>query len=214
LIGILFLLTFVVLGNLLSRKVLAPHHLLVRIWAGTLLGTVGIIWCVVPFALLWGFNSLSHLVALLFMGAITWLICRLVPLRSSSSPEEHFSIPIYLTIAGISGILMVLFFLQILYPKNGGLLAGSSTFADLPFHLNIITNIVEQRRLSGHQFGLSFSDQLSFRFLEPARPVTAVGHPLARLLAVLCGHSRFHHPGEGNAAKKPGRHSRGSPVFL
>ena len=51
-IGVLFLLVFLILGLAIANRVFAEEPLYIRAWSGLLIGLLGLMWTVVPFAFL------------------------------------------------------------------------------------------------------------------------------------------------------------------
>ncbi len=135
---------------------------MVRLWAGILLAIVGLVWGIIPFALLWGLIPLSQIGGLILFGVIVWIVYRLVP-PSTHSLNEHYSNYIWYAACGISAILCILLFLHVLYPKDGALFAGPSTYGDLPSHLSMITSMAEQKQLA-HEYSVFPGAPLKYPF--------------------------------------------------
>lgn len=144
-LGVLLLLIFVALGLAIANRVFADQSWYIRIWSGSVIGLIGLMWCPIPFAFVLGFNIISHLLALVLMGGFYLLIRRFYkqegPLEFQPDGNELtlalVTIPLFLLTA-------YLLFTHVLFPgSDGGWYGGESTYGDLQFHCAIITNIAQ-----------------------------------------------------------------------
>ncbi|MEI6602206.1 MAG: hypothetical protein WCL54_01830 [Clostridia bacterium] len=72
-LGVVVYLMFLVLGFIMASSIFKEQAFYVRIWLGLLFGTLGLMWGVVPFAFVLGFTVISHILALVFFGGLTYL---------------------------------------------------------------------------------------------------------------------------------------------
>ncbi len=150
-LGIFYLLLFIVLGMVIAYCLFDDQPLLTVIWLGTAFSLIGLMWCVVPFSFIFGFSYMSHVCGLCLM----LLLCMLILKSTKGSLHikgiklirtHEFPYTSYLLMA-IPALLIIILLLNnhILLPgKEGGLYGGQSTFGDLALHLGIITGLGEQ----------------------------------------------------------------------
>jgi hypothetical protein len=146
LVGILLLLIFVVIGVAASNRIFSEEKMYLRVWAGGVIGILGLMWFVVPFAFFFGFSVLSHILATILMLGFYILVRKLYKQEGSLTfNKEKDNFCLYALVVIISGLSIYLLNGHILAPgADGGLYAGQSTYGDLSLHLGIITSIASQ----------------------------------------------------------------------
>ena len=144
--GVIFFLLFIVIGVIITNKLFQSEQLFTRIWIGMVFGILGLMWGVVPFSFIFGFNILSNLLALAVM--ITFCACLLMFYKKKQQDkpiENTFDIMLFSVVIPITLLICYLLNTHILSPgQDGGLYSGQSTYGDLSLHLGIITSIGEQ----------------------------------------------------------------------
>ena len=147
-LALLYLFAGLLMGYVMAGRMSSSATWLVRLWVAVVIALTGMMWCVVPFAAVFGFTALAHACALVLLAVLLRLGSRLF---GPSTPTQESGIaswtPIYVMSGLIALMIGLLMYGQTLYPKNGGLYAGISTYGDLSFHLGLITNMVQQQAL-------------------------------------------------------------------
>jgi hypothetical protein len=143
--GVLLLLIFLALGLAIANRVFADQTWYIRIWSGSVIGLIGLMWGVIPFAFIFGFGMISHLLAIVLMGGIYFLV-RLFYKEEGElkiKPDGN-ELLLALVVIPIFLITSYLLFTHVLVPgKDGGIYGGQSTYGDLQFHCAIITNVAQ-----------------------------------------------------------------------
>lgn len=178
--GVLLLLGYLVLGTVLAGLFLQKESLLLRLWAGGVLGLALLMWSNVPFSFLWGFSVASHLAGLALTVLLTVVLCGL-RLRKTAFPEAGESLtarlfgtgPIRLTREEgvlLSLVVPLMIFSSIclwnhtLNPVGGAYYTGQCTYGDMNFHLGIITSLKEQGTFPP-EYSICPGEQLDYYFL-------------------------------------------------
>ena len=67
--GVLIYILFLLIGFLYSNMYFKEKDVFFQAWAGGLIGTLGLMWGIIPFAFIFGFSIAAHLVLLaVFLG--------------------------------------------------------------------------------------------------------------------------------------------------
>ncbi len=152
--GILFYVLYLILGVLFANLILAEKKPGIRLWAGSVCGTVAYMWSHLPFSLFLGFTVLSHLLGLVLTLALL-AICFWITAARQENPWRRL-LGNWKFSWDKSGIillavlipLMLYAFLcldnHILNESQGAYQTGQCTYGDLNFHLGIITSVAEQ----------------------------------------------------------------------
>lgn len=162
--GILFLILFVALGNLISVRLFRSYPWYLRAWIGSMLGVIGAMWAPVPFAFVFGFSYAAHILGTLLFGGISAAVWRFAPQSDETwldNPKSVFFLALSLPFVGI---LCYLLTTHILVPSPDGFASGQSTFGDLPLHLGIATSIATQK-VFPPQYSIFPGVPLSYPFL-------------------------------------------------
>ena len=158
--GILIYIYFLVLGFLYADMLFKDKELFTKIWLGGIFGNLILMAGIVPFAFIFKFSIISHIL-LIIITAIPYVIIsyqkkelRIIckeknKLKLSLNTDirnTSMNFKIFIAIvAPIALIICVLLFNHILYPKDGGVYSGQSTYGDLQMHLGFVTSIAEQQ---------------------------------------------------------------------
>ncbi|HSV31943.1 MAG TPA: hypothetical protein VLH40_07990 [Atribacteraceae bacterium] len=135
-------------GSLIGFRVFSSRTLLFRLSAGILFGMLGAMWSPVPSAFYFGFTPVAHYLGWGIMGLIALLIVMLYKDKghnsSNDDPPESFHR------WEIVGILVFALFIGYLFTSHffldseGAVFTRGNLYGDLPFHLGMITSLVEQ----------------------------------------------------------------------
>lgn len=145
--GVLWFLMWQFVGAFLALRLFPSMERLGKLTLGSVCGSVLAIWAPIPFSFVFGFSSLSHLIAAVFGLAL------LVILRPRFS--ENISEIIYSEWKTHRSFLLFLFFpffalcvylllTHTLRDIGGALYTGQCTFGDMAMHLGFITSIAQQ----------------------------------------------------------------------
>ena len=145
-LGLVYLLVYLLCGCLIVRALLPRQRPLARVWLGCALGICLMMWLPALLAFALRFTLKAHLLALLPLAALTLL--SLFALRSKSARPQPFEkrdrqllillLCIALPLTVLGGYLQ---YTHNLREVNGALHVGQSTYGDLPLHLSIITSL-------------------------------------------------------------------------
>ena len=145
--GIVWFLFWQLFGVLLSYILFHKKRLTVRLWLGSVLGSVSAIWLPIPFSFFLGFSVASHLCALLT--GVLILIGLLLYARKSPRPESETpdgtDKPFAFLFAAFFALAVWLILNHTFTEGDGNLYTGQCTYGDMCMHFGFITSIVEQR---------------------------------------------------------------------
>lgn len=163
-LGIAWFLFWQAWGLLLARRVFHAKKPLVRLWLGSVLGSVASMWAPVPFAFAFGFTRLSHgLAAVLGIACAAFLYKGDVSGKKESFLEKEdrpfavFFIPLFL-------FWCFLVWSHTLQNVNGALYTGQCTYGDMSMHLGFITSLAEQRSFPPY-YSILPTARISYPFL-------------------------------------------------
>jgi len=143
-IGIVFLIYFLVCGWMISRRVFAKESTLIGSWIGILFGLTGMMWGVVLFSFVFDFTYLSHACAAVLMALAVGLTVCGIPQHNLTHPNKS-SPAILLAITLFFIPIAALMLSRTFNYNNGDIYAGLPNFSDLPFHLGMVTGLVERK---------------------------------------------------------------------
>jgi hypothetical protein len=145
-VGILYFLIFLFLGCAITNRIFWEHELSVRIWSGLIVGIIGLMWSVVPFAFFFRFSVISHVLAVVFM-IIIFIIVRFIYKDRGSLKlhKENLDLIMLIVVIPIFLISAIILTNHVLVPgPDGSIYCGQSTYGDLSLHLGITTSIATQ----------------------------------------------------------------------
>ena len=180
-LGYLLFLIYLVLGVMMAAYLLPEKRLLVRLWAGFVLGIIALMWSNIPFSFLLGFGKASHLCGL---GLTVLLTFGLYFYRAKRDKKPLFEKHGMLTrvFGDFAGgfthddrrlLLLILPFILFaaiclgnhsFYNVDGSLYTGQCTYGDMNFHLGIITSMKEQGTFPP-EYSICPGNQLDYYFL-------------------------------------------------
>ncbi len=149
-LGIVWFLWWQAVGVLLCRRIFRNKRTAVRLWLGSVCGTVLSMWTPVPFAFVWGFGYAAHAAAAVF-GASLLIWTQSVKGRRTAdhgAPEDtdpggdrpflRWLLPPFMVLS------VVLILSHTIPDVNGALYTGQCTYGDMSMHLGFITSVGEQ----------------------------------------------------------------------
>ncbi len=153
--GICWFLSFQVLGYLSSRLLFPTRGKAVRIWLGSVLGSVAAIWLPVPFSFFFRFTPLAQWLSLLtgLLAFSVFIILRkkrpagisaVVHAPESNDTCPHSILPLLVLLPLFLLLCTVLLLSHTLSPGENGLYTGQCTFGDMCMHLGFITSLAVQ----------------------------------------------------------------------
>ena len=145
--GVLWFLMWQFVGAFLALRLFPSLERLGKLTLGSVCGSVLAIWAPIPFSFVFGFSSLSHLIAAVF-GLALLVILR--PRFSeniseiiSSEWRTHRSFLLFLFFPFFA-LCVYLLLTHTLRDIGGALYTGQCTFGDMAMHLGFITSIAQQ----------------------------------------------------------------------
>ncbi len=144
--GFLFLVSFLFIGIASSNRIFSNDSIIVRFWAGGVLGLISLMCTPILFSIFFGFNILSNILGLILATGIYLFIRNIFKVEGTFKFNPNIYDYIFFAILSIiSFITIIILNGHILSPhSDGGLYGGQSTYGDLSLHLGIITSIAEQ----------------------------------------------------------------------
>lgn len=146
-VGILWYLYWQLLGQGLARAVFARRRRTVRLWLGSILGTVASMWMPAVFAFAFDFSVAAHISAVLaglVCAGAGWLLCRkrLCEANTDSCAQDK---PFLYLFAPFFLLWVYLVWSHTLRPVNGAMYTGQCTYGDMSMHIGFITSLAEQK---------------------------------------------------------------------
>ncbi len=169
LIGFLYFTLFIFAGIYISNNIFKKLSCLTRLWLGTVLGTVLLMWLPVAVSFIVGFNIASHIIALILLAGIAVLSFFISKKPVLWQSDFSFSRDDILTLIPV--IVMTLFYgivetSHIMQPaESGGMIFGQSTYADVHIHLSFITSPIAQGTVP-FAYNIAPHVQVSYPFLS------------------------------------------------
>jgi hypothetical protein len=149
-LGILLFIVYIAIGIFIADKIFDKKPL-VKIWLGSVLGLLGLMWSNVPFSFILGFTQTSHWLGLVFFTFIAFMIyifsrknnpnLKILNLKAKITTEEK--IMLLITIPFLLVVFQILY-THTLYNLDGAMWTGQATYGDMSMHLGFITSIAKQ----------------------------------------------------------------------
>lgn len=148
-LGILYFAVYVMAGLVIVRCLLPAQRVLARVWLGTTLGILLMMWLPALTAFFARFSLAGHLLALIPLAGLTALAVGLrdreTPLKRFEKEDKRLLLILALTALPLTVLGGYLQYTHCLREVNGALHVGQSTYGDLPLHLGIITSLRNAR---------------------------------------------------------------------
>lgn len=158
-IGIIVYIYFLVMGFLYADLLFKDREFMTKIWIGAVFGNLILMAGIVPFALIFKFGILSHIL-LIIAAAVPYVIVSMkhkdMCIISSSNGKRKISLDtnikntsmdlqiLLALVLPITLLICILMYNHILTPGDGGVYSGQSTYGDLQMHLGFVTGIAQQ----------------------------------------------------------------------
>lgn len=158
-LGIIIYIYFLVLGFLYADLLFKDKELMTKIWIGAVIGNIILMAGIVPFAFIFKFGTVSHILLIIAAAAPYAAVSvkrpdtRIIGSREGgkkllldTAVKNTFMDARILAalILPVTLLICILMYNHILMPGNGGVYSGQSTYGDLQMHLGFITGIAEQ----------------------------------------------------------------------
>ena len=162
--GILWFFLWQSAGIAVSYYVFPEKRTVVRLWLGSVTGTLLSMWAPIPFAFLRGFGITAHIAAAIFAIALhaLWL-----PRRGntiSCAEDAAMDRPLPFLLIPFIALAVYLVGSHTLQNVNGALYTGQCTYGDMAMHLSFITSIAEQQTFPP-EYNLLPGTPVSYPFL-------------------------------------------------
>ncbi len=176
-----YLMIYLLCGLIIVRCLLPHQRALYRLWLGSSVGVMLLMWLPALVAFVDAFSIRGHAIALallLLMTGICYVLRDRRPVRKASD-EDRTTARLLLYIA--LPLTVLGFYLQythMLRPVGGALHVGQSTYGDLPLHLGIVTSLRDARFPA--DYSIFPGERLSYPFLTDSLSTTflMMGMPL------------------------------------
>ena len=136
----------------------------VRLWLGSVIGTLLSMWAPIPFAFFRGFGITAHIAAAIFGAALhaLWL----APRRKAGLCHEEAKIDRPLPFLLVPFMILAVFLVcsHTLQNTDGALYTGQCTYGDMAMHLSFITSIAGQQTFPP-EYNLLPGTPVSYPFL-------------------------------------------------
>ena len=145
--GTIWYLFWQALGMVMCRRVFADKRWSIRLWLGSVTGSVMSMWTPIPFAFVFGFGNTAHLAAavsgLILLGCLLFL--------SKKKPSEvsgrscRADRPLLWMLLPFFVLWVFLVWSHTLQDVNGAMYTGQCTYGDMSMHLGFITSLAVQQ---------------------------------------------------------------------
>ena len=163
-LGVLWFLLWQSAGEAISRRIFPEKRLAVRLWLGSVMGTLLSMWVPVPFAFLWGFGTTAHLcaAAIGLAAQVLWIYPKRE--RAVCAEDRMIDRPLPYLFVPFMVLAVVLILSHTLRNVDGALYTGQCTYGDMAMHLSFITSIAEQQTFPP-EYNLLPGTQICYPFL-------------------------------------------------
>lgn len=176
-IAVVFYLIFQAGGIFLAWQYFKNEQIVVRFLTGSVIGSFLFMWLPVLTSFIFGFNIMSHIVALVLFLVLCLLLSYILHKYSAKRQKVltkrtynmrgllKLHAPLLIILAGFVYFAIVLVGHTIPYNENGGIDTGQCTFGDMNLHLAFITSIAGQGKFPP-EYSLLPGTKLSYPFLS------------------------------------------------
>lgn len=163
-IGILWFFLWQSAGIAVSYYVFPEKRTAVRLWLGSVIGTLLSMWAPIPFAFLRGFGITAHIAAAIFAVALhaLWLARRTKTIPCTENAKIDRPLPFLLI--PFMALAIYLVCSHTLQNVDGALYTGQCTYGDMAMHLSFITSIANQQTFPP-EYNLLPGTPVSYPFL-------------------------------------------------
>ncbi len=167
LLGFLYFALFLFGGIFISENLFYSFKPIVRIWLGTVVGIVLLMWLPAGVSFILGFNKISHIIALVLL--IAFAVLSFFLFKNKEKCREINKTELLWAFACVFPLLVFFTACQcnhILKPaSDGGFIFGQSTYYDANIHLSFITTPVVQGEMP-FKYNILPTQQVSYPFLS------------------------------------------------
>ncbi len=145
--GTLWYLFWQAVGILLCRRIFADKRWSVRLWLGSVTGTVLSMWVPIPFSFIYGFGTLSHVFAAIAGLVLTVALLVLLRKKPAALSDSSCRADRPLVWLGLPFFVFWTFLVwsHTLQDVDGALYTGQCTYGDMSMHLGFITSLAVQQ---------------------------------------------------------------------
>ena len=149
-VGLVWFVFWQALGIWLAEGVFSRYRQAVRVWLGSVCGTLLSMWAPIPFSFLWGFSHFSHTAALFLGIALAGvLFYRKRPLAKeaigAASVDKDIDRPLRFLFIPFFLFSVVLVLNHSIPVIDGAIYTGQCTYGDMCMHLGFISSLAEQQ---------------------------------------------------------------------
>lgn len=166
-LGILWFLFWQAVGLVLAAAAFPEKRTWVRLWLGSVMGSVLSMWAPVPFSFLLNFSTASHIAAMVLGLALVGLSVFLRqkhPAPLSDPERAHGDRPLLWLLPPFFLVCAVMVCNHTLRPVGEALYTGQCTYGDMSMHLGFIASIAEQGTFPPH-YNIFPEGKLCYPFL-------------------------------------------------
>lgn len=163
-LGILWFFLWQSAGMAVSYYLFFEKRKAVRLWLGSVIGTLLSMWAPIPFAFLWGFGVTAHIAAAAFALALHALRLARRETTAPCAEDRTLDRPLPYLLVPFMLLAVFLVFSHTLRDVNGALYTGQSTYGDMAMHLSFITSVAEQQNFPP-EYNLLPGTPISYPFL-------------------------------------------------
>ena len=163
-LGLIWFLFWQALGIFAALRLCPVGGRAVRIWLGSVFGSLLAIWTPVPFSFAFGFSYASHICAAALGLALLVLLLRLP--RSGKPPASEPGELRALLRVLVPSVLVFSFLIisHTLTERNGSLYTGQCTYGDMPMHLCFVTSLARSQ-VFPPEYSILPGTRISYPFL-------------------------------------------------
>ena len=164
--GVIWYLYWQLLGLGLARTAFAGRRRTVRLWLGSVIGTVASMWAPVLAAFALDFTVAAHTIAAacgaLAAGAVYLAVRKQLPQKNAESCEKDK--PLLYLLVPFFFLWLYLVWSHTLRPVNGAMFTGQCTYGDMSMHIGFMTSLAEQRTFPPY-YNILPGTRISYPFL-------------------------------------------------
>ena len=166
-IGTIWFFYWQIFGIILSRVFFYSHRRTVRLWLGSVIGTILSMWTPVLFAFSFGFGPRAHALAVLsgIMSSVAlFLYVRKKVLPAATGEKCNRDKPLLYLLIPFFILWVFLVWNHTIRNVNGEIYTGQCTYGDMSMHLGFITSLAEQQTFPPY-YSILPGTRISYPFL-------------------------------------------------
>ncbi|MBE7016370.1 MAG: hypothetical protein E7417_06105 [Ruminococcaceae bacterium] len=158
-LGIAYYSLFMIIGVIVADKLFKEKDIYFKIWSGGVIGNITLMCGIMPFAFIFGFSLISHILLGVVALGLCLALCDGFSFKKSVPNKTALSVGVL-----IFSVIFVLLENHILVPHSEGLSTGQSTYGDTAMHIGFITSIFQSGKFPP-EFNLLSGNRLCYPFL-------------------------------------------------